>query len=407
MSKYRRFAIVFIFIELLLLVCANIYMQGLFAKTQEKYYKVDISRIVARMEQGEKIESIDLKDYEYIISVRKFDPKVIYKGEYALREIEGILYSFEYIDDHNGQIEIMVNAIMGLCIVANIILLIYLDRKMIRPFFKMNYLTTELAKGNLSVPIQQEKSKFFGKFLWGMDMLRETLEGDKQRELKLLKEKKTLILSLSHDIKTPLSAIDLYNKALKKGMYTSDEDKNAAFEGIEKNIEEIKRYVKEITKASREDFLTLNVNISDCYLSQILSAIREYYEEKMKRLHIEFSVMNTEDCMIHGDFDRIVEVLQNVIENAIKYGDGKKITINLDEEENCKLLTVCNGGCSLAEEELPHIFDSFYRGSNSEKQEGSGLGLYICKELMHKMDGDLFAKIKDREFYMTVVLRKE
>lgn len=111
--------------------------------------------------------------------------------------------------------------------------------------------------------------------------------------------------------------------------------------------------------------------------------------------------------MIHGDFDRIVEVLQNVIENAIKYGDGKKITINLDEEENCKLLTVCNGGCSLAEEELPHIFDSFYRGSNSEKQEGSGLGLYICKELMHKMDGDLFAKIKDREFYMTVVLRKE
>lgn len=407
MSNYRRFAIVFIFIELLILGCANIFMQGLFPKAQDKYYKVEISRILSRMEQGEKIESIDLKDYEHIISVTEFDPKVIYKGEYVLRETEGTLYAFEYTDDNNGQIVIMVNSIMGLCIAANIILLIYLDRKMIRPFSKMNHLTTELAKGNLSVPIQQEKSKFFGKFLWGMDMLRETLEGDKKRELELLKERKTLILSLSHDIKTPLSAIELYNKALKKGLYTSDEDKNAAFDGIEKNIEEIKRYVKEITKASREDFLSLNVNISDCYLSQILSVIHEYYEEKMKRLHIDFSMMNTEDCMIHGDYDRIVEVVQNVIENAIKYGDGKKISISIDEEENCKLLTVCNGGCNLAEEELPHIFDSFYRGSNSENQEGSGLGLYICKELMHKMDGDIFAKIKDGEFCMTVVLRKE
>ncbi len=388
-------------------MCANIFMLGLSSKTKDKYYKVDISRIAARMEQGENIESIDLKDYEYVTSVSKFDSSVSYKEEYALREIDGILYCFEYMDDHNGQIIILVNSIMGICIFSNIILLVYLDQKLLHPFFRMNHLTTELAKGNLSVPIRQEKSKFFGKFLWGMDMLRETLEGDKKRELELLKEKKTLILSLSHDIKTPLSAIDLYNKALKKGLYTGDEDKNAAFEGIEKNIEEIKRYVKEITKASREDFLSLDVNISDCYLSQILSVIREYYEEKMKRLHIEFSVMNTDDCMIHGDYDRIVEVLQNVMENAIKYGDGKKISLSIEEEENCKLLTICNGGCTLAEDELPHIFDSFYRGSNSEKQEGSGLGLYICKELMHKMDGEIFAKIKDGDFCITVVLRKE
>ena len=81
----------------------------------------------------------------------------------------------------------------------------------------MQSLTEELAKGNLSVPVKAEKSKFLGRFLWGMDMLRETLESNKEKELALQKEKKTLVLSLTHDIRTPLSAIRLYAKALARG----------------------------------------------------------------------------------------------------------------------------------------------------------------------------------------------
>ena len=79
--------------------------------------------------------------------------------------------------------------------------------------------------GNLSVPVKAEKSKFFGRFLWGMDMLREKLESDKIRELELEKEKKTLVLSLSHDIRTPLSAIDLYTKALATNLYDKEEER--------------------------------------------------------------------------------------------------------------------------------------------------------------------------------------
>lgn len=83
------------------------------------------------------------------------------------------------------------------------------------------------------------------------------------------------------------------------------------------------------------------------------------------------------DCILKGDFARSVEVLQNVIENALKYGDGHAIEIIFSEEDNCQLITVRNSGCTLPETELPHIFDSFWRGSNSEKSQGSGLGLYI------------------------------
>ena len=71
------------------------------------------------------------------------------------------------------------------------------------------------------------------------------------------------------------------------------------------------------------------------------------------------------------------------------------------------MVSIANTGCSLKEDDLPHIFESFYRGSNVKNQEGSGLGLYICKQLMMKMDGDIFAKItSNNTFSVIVVVRK-
>ena len=91
------------------------------------------------------------------------------------------------------------------------------------------------------------------------------------------------------------------------------------------------------------------------------------------------------------------------MENAIKYGDGKQIEITFADEEDCRLIYISNTGCSINEEELPYLFDSFYRGSNSHNIKGSGLGLSIAKNLTNLMggefkiqtDGDLFiAKIQ-------------
>lgn len=406
MSKYRKFAFFFILTETIILIGFNIWAIRNSGNSDDKKYRVDIGRVATRIENGEDCSNINLKDYETIVEVGKFDASAVYRNEYAVKLINGELYCFEYTEDNDYTLIKLCDLIMIALIVCNIILLIYLDRKMIIPFKKMDNLTIELAKGNLATPIQQEKSKYFGRFLWGMDMLRETLEDNKKRELELLKEKKTLVLSLSHDIKTPLSAIDLYVKALRRNLYDSEEERNSAFDGIEHNVVEIKRYVQEISQVSREDFLTLEVNNTELYLLPIINKVLAYYNEKMQRLHIDFSIDQVDECLIYGDEDRIIEVLQNTIENAIKYGDGTEITISFEEEENCKLITVSNSGCDLSEDELPHIFDSFYRGSNSEKEEGSGLGLYICKELMHRMDGEVFAKICGNEFRVTIVVRK-
>ncbi len=407
MSKYRRLAGLFILAELLLLLIMNIVLVKQQQQT-EAFYKVDVARAHRELSAGKTIEEINLKEYKCLTEIRLFSTteEKYYQNSYMVKDIGGQLYAFLYEQKNNYAVYIWLNAFAGILLLTQLFLILYIDRKLISPFSRMNRMTAELAKGNLAMPVKQEKSKYFGRFIWGMDMLRETLEDNKKRELSLLKEKKTMILSLSHDIKTPLSAIDLYNKALQKGLYTTDEERAAAHNGIDKNIAEIKAYVSQIAEASREDFLSLNVDMGEVYLSKVMDTVKNYYREKMAGLHTAFFVGAIEDCLLRADFDRLVEVMQNILENAIKYGDGKSITIDFDEEEDCRLIVVKNTGCSLKPEELPNIFDSFYRGSNSEHRDGSGLGLYICKQLMRKMDGDIFANIKENCFFVTVVIRK-
>ena len=92
------------------------------------------------------------------------------------------------------------------------------------------------------------------------------------------------------------------------------------------------------------------------------------------------------------------------MENAIKYGDGESISISFTREENSLLISTINTGCTLNDAELPHIFDSFWRGSNTDGNSGSGLGLYICRQLMGMMNGDIFAEMDDGRMKVTIVL---
>ena len=179
-----------------------------------------------------------------------------------------------------------------------------------------------------------------------------------------------------------------------------------ALQGIARNVKEIKKYVDEIVTASREDFLNLEVSMGEFYLSEVIKVTESYYKDKLSVFHIQFQVDEFSECLVKGDQDRMAEVLQNVMENAIKYGDGKRIRISFGEEEDCKLIQIENSGCSLKKEELPNLFDSFYRGSNSTGRKGSGLGLYICRTLMRKMDGEIFAGMKEDLFCATIVVRK-
>jgi signal transduction histidine kinase len=285
-------------------------------------------------------------------------------------------------------------------------ILFYIRAKILMPFNRLTEIPEELAKGNLTVPIKEEKNKYFGRFVWGLDLLREQLEDKKKADLEFEKQKKTLLLSLSHDIKTPLSAIKLSAKAIERGLYKDPEKQTEIAKGINKQADEIEEYISHIITASRDDFLNLEVNNSEFYLDEIIGSIRDYYRDRLKIDRTAFVIDEYTDCLLKGDRDRAVEVLQNIMENALKYGDGKEIHISFDAEEDCRLVSISNTGERIPEDELHHIFDSFYRGSNSTKKAGSGLGLYICRKLMKEMDGDVFAAEGVDRFTVTVVFRK-
>lgn len=378
-------------------------------KQNQPLYKVELNRIEQELKNG---QTVTADSYPNILGIREYDGSDDFyecKNEYVIRIVNGNTYRIEYTDKaviKSSALPIAVNSCMGgLCLIMTAVLF-YIRRNIVKPFGKISDLPYDLAKGTLTAPVKENKGKYFGKLAWGLDMLRQELEQAKQRDRDRAKKEKTLLLSLSHDIKTPLSAVKLYSKALSKGLYPDAEKQREAAESINSKADEIEGYVAEMIGELNSDVLTFDFNNTEFYLADVISRISDYYNDKLSVLKTDFTVAEFGNCLISGDPDRLEEVLQNIIENAVKYGDGGNISIDFSDEENCRLITVSNSGCTLADTELNHIFDSFWRGSNTGSQQGSGLGLYICRQLMNGMGGDIFAEIDGDLMKVTVVCSK-
>lgn len=379
-----------------------------------KEYRVEAERAAWQIQEN-GMENLDLSHFPMIYQIKQLDTfssekekAEFFEGEaydYLVKNINGIYYRFDYIADNSQKKTIsFVNVIVLVIAVFMIAVLQFFRICLLKPFYQLREVPFELSKGNLTIPLKEHKSHFFGRFIWGMDLLRENLEQKKEMELKLQKEKKTLILSISHDIKTPLSAIKLYAKALEKNLYDNPEKQREIAGRINKKADDIEAFVSQVISACNEDFLNFTVQKGEFYLSQAIEQILKYYTEKLELLKTDFKVSDYRDCILKGDLDRIVEVLQNIMENAIKYGDGHSVVITFSSEEDYQLITVSNSGCTLGDTELVHIFESFWRGSNALKCRGSGLGLYICRQLMNKMGGEVFAECQEGQMKVTVVI---
>ncbi len=408
MKSFNRLMIVVMLVMAFFIVGANLIFISSDKDDIGRPYRVEAERIAYDIEHGSYHEN-DLKDYLYITSVTKLaeeNEDVFYNtnSDYIIRIINNDLYRFNYsYSSENSDDILILNICLVFAVVLVLVLLFIIKYRIIRPFEEIKEVPFELAKGHLSMPLKESKGEYFGRFVWGLDLLREKLESQKARELELQKEKKTLVLSLSHDIKTPLGVIELYSKALEKGLYTDEQKKKETAQNIALNCNEIKNYINDIIKASNNEFLEFEVNNEEFYLSELVDTVQEFYNDKLTLLKTDFTVGEYRNRVLKGDIDRSVEVLQNIVENAVKYGDGKQIRVSFSDEEDCTLISVSNSGCTLNENELSHIFESFWRGSNVGSVAGSGLGLYICRHLMRKMNGDIFAECENEEMCVTAV----
>ncbi|MDO5154937.1 MAG: HAMP domain-containing sensor histidine kinase [Eubacteriales bacterium] len=409
MKSYRRLCAVVITILLVVTAVVNVRLYRMSNSDEARPYMVEIFRLVEEMKTTAGISDISSCQYvKNIVLCEDVESITETSGhDNVIREINGKLYRFEY-DSHNAmvnQVAVTMNVVLAFIFVFVIIFMTYIGRKIILPFNRMEEVPFELSKGNLALELPEEKTKFFGRFIWGTNMLRENLEEKRQKELAMHKDKKMLLLSLTHDIKTPLSVIKLNAQALSKGLYKDEERRNRAANEINDKVVEIEQYVTDIIAASREDFLDLSVREEEFYLSNVVNKIEDYYKLKMSVNKTQFVIDSYSDVMLLGDESRVNEVLQNLIENAIKYGDGQEIQMSFSREEECQLITIRNTGDGISQDEILKIFDSFFRGSNVGKQPGNGLGLYICRHLMNNMNGDIFVKQDEKEFAVTIVVR--
>ncbi len=373
---------------------------------EDRPYRVEINRLALQIDQNGP-DHLDLSQCEYVYHVEPYGEHFYDSdSDHAIRIIDGALYRFDY-SAHKNTTDIrsivIVDTVLILMSALSFGILLYVRTKILRPFDQLTNIPYELSKGNLTTPVKENKNRYFGKFIWGIDLLREKIEQQKQRELQLQKEKKTLLLSLSHDLKTPLSAIKLYANALSKNLYPDAGKQQSIAEKINTKADEIEEYVSQIIHASREDFMSLDVKMGEFYLSDLVQQINSYYREKLALVKTEFIIGEYNDCLLSGDLDRSVEVMQNIMENALKYGDGTRVELLFPEEDGGVLLAVRNSGCTLDSTDLPHIFESFWRGANAGHIPGSGLGLYICRQLIHKMNGEIFAETSDGWVTVTVV----
>lgn len=381
-------------VGIMILIITNSILSGIHSNAGREY-KVEINRAVCAIEGG---ASNNLTDYKYIKAITKKENQddfyKITNNEFAIVEVNSEIYRIDYSinssDIHTTR-KIM-NTILAVMMAGVGFFLAVIFFKIILPFHRLSELPEEIAKGNLSMPLKAEKNKFFSNFVWGMDLLREEIEKKKISELAMQKEMKTLILSISHDIKTPLSAIRLYSKALQRNMYDEPEKVHEVAQRIDEKAVEIGDFTAQIIKASSEDILQLSCADSEFYLSSVMSGVTKFYTQKLNHLRIAFCVGSFNDCLLHGDSDRAVEVIQNVMENAIKYGDGDYIKISFESDGEFQLITIENSGCTLPDSELPNIFSSFWRGSNIGSNSGSGLGLFICRRLMQNMRGNIYSE---------------
>lgn len=281
--------------------------------------------------------------------------------------------------DDTGRLFIMCGVSLGFGLLVSL----YIYLAIIRPFNKMQVFANQIARGDFDVPLNYERTNYFGSFTWAFDSMRREITKSRACEREAIVNNKTVIATLSHDIKTPISSIRAYAEGLEANMDNSPEKRR-------KYLSVIMRKCDEVSKLTNDLFLH---SISDL---EKLKMVPERFEicgfvmEALAELSAEHNdIVFEKPCFsadVMADKKRLLQLIENIINNARKYAKTE-INARLEMEDGCVRLCLRDHGNGIPDEDMPFIFEKFYRGHNSGDEQGSGLGLYIVKYIADKMNG--------------------
>jgi len=198
------------------------------------------------------------------------------------------------------------------------------------------------------------------------------------------------VSTISHELRTPLGFIKGYSTSLLRKDTSWDPDTQQEFLTIiDEEADRLSLLIENVLESARLQSRTLPLRFQPLRLDAVIRDVVTRLRSRYKDLDVNMELVSTPP--IQGDGVRIAQVFDNLFTNAIKYAPGSSINVNLQQVDQHLLVSMADQGPGIPEESLPLIFDRFYR-VRSEKATGTGLGLYICKQIIDAHRGKIWAE---------------
>ena len=288
-------------------------------------------------------------------------------------------------DQENGRNSRNIAVLCGIDVAVLIAMAAYCGMTIIRPFSKLTDFAERMGNGDFDESLEYPRTNYFGKFIWALDNMRREITKARACEKEAIENNKTVIASLSHDIKTPAASIRAYAEALEMGMDGSPEKRSKYLEVIMRKCDEVAKLTNDIFLHSIADLDKLKINAEKFEICSFVSdTLSELYADQ-KDIIFEKPCFTAD---VSADKGRTAQMIENLINNARKYA-RTDVTITIDKDTDFVNIRFRDRGKGIPDEDMPFIFNKFYRGKNCGEESGSGLGLFIVRYIAQQSGGDV------------------
>ena len=302
-------------------------------------------------------------------------------------------------------------------VLTSVMLILWVREGFLKPIDDLNTALRYIRDGELDYVLTsgRREEEEIAELYQSYEDMRLRLKESADEKLRHEEQNKELISNISHDLKTPITAIKGYAQGLLENVADTPEKQNRYIRTIYNKANDMNNLINELTLYASID------NDRIPYSFQIINA-GEYFgdcveevgvELESKNIHIDYANLTEPDTRIVADPEQIKRVINNIIGNSVKYLDREdgtgQIDIRILDEVDSIRIEIEDNGTGIAQKDIPHIFDRFYRtdASRNSRQGGSGIGLSIVKKIVEDHGGYIWATSHEGEgTCMHIVLRK-
>ncbi|GAB6172503.1 HAMP domain-containing sensor histidine kinase [Paradesulfitobacterium aromaticivorans] len=278
---------------------------------------------------------------------------------------------------------------------ANILVSYQLSRAILKPLNNLQQAAAEISRGNLECEIVEEGDKEIRALCRDLELMRIKLKDSIRAQLKYEDNRKVLVSSISHDLKTPVTSIKGYVEGIFDGVANTPEKMDRYLRTIYAKAEQVDIMIDDLLLYSKLDLNQIPFNFERIEIVEFLQGCLLESEPELERNHIKtvFQKEIDSERTVLLDRDRMKRVIINILDNSRKYMNKEQGEIKMIVRETLTsiIIEVRDNGSGIREQDLPHIFDRFYRSDTARTEiKGSGLGLAIAKQIIEGHSGRIW-----------------